>query len=255
MKVKRGRGHNSLNPGAWDGLQLLVHGVQGGGESWFDLSGFGNTGTLTNMDPATDWVTTEMGRALDFNGGYVRRDSFSAGPDQITVAAWVISDITTTYRTAVSISSSGFNTTKDWVLGHGSSVATYRFAIHDGSIQSAQSGTGFVTGEPVFLCGTYDGTTLRLFVNGRETASDTATTTLDNPTKSLNVGDRGNGNQPWDGRIGDVRIWNRALFPSEIQHLHDRPNDMLTPRSTQVAVSAPVAPVAAVAASFPACTW
>ena len=45
--------------------------------------------------------------------------------------------------------------------------------------------------------------------------------------------------------MGFVGIWSRTLLPSEAQHLHERPNDMLTRRPTQVAVGA-AAPVGAI---------
>jgi len=41
---------------------------QWGGTILRDLSGQGNHGTLTNMDPATDWVTSGGYGALDFDG-------------------------------------------------------------------------------------------------------------------------------------------------------------------------------------------
>ena len=40
----------------------------GGGSVLRDVSGRGNTGTLTNMDPATDWVSSPYGGALYFDG-------------------------------------------------------------------------------------------------------------------------------------------------------------------------------------------
>ena len=39
----------------------------GGGNRLTDYSGRGNHGTLTNMDPVTDWVGTEQGWGLDFD--------------------------------------------------------------------------------------------------------------------------------------------------------------------------------------------
>jgi hypothetical protein len=33
-----------------------------------DRSGYGNHGTLTNMDAGTDWVGSQYGWALDFDG-------------------------------------------------------------------------------------------------------------------------------------------------------------------------------------------
>jgi len=57
----------------WDDLVGYWSGLQGGGKHWYDLSGYDNLGTLTNMDPATDWVATEMGWALDFSAGKDRK--------------------------------------------------------------------------------------------------------------------------------------------------------------------------------------
>jgi hypothetical protein len=41
---------------------------EGSGALVNDASGNGNHGTLTNMDPATDWVGTPYGTAMDFDG-------------------------------------------------------------------------------------------------------------------------------------------------------------------------------------------
>lgn len=55
---------------AWDGLVgLWVPALGPTGNALFDLSGRNNHGALTNMDPATDWVGSEYGAALDFDGG------------------------------------------------------------------------------------------------------------------------------------------------------------------------------------------
>ena len=42
--------------------------TEGSGEIVHDLSGRNNHGTLTNMDPAADWVGSQSGWALDFDG-------------------------------------------------------------------------------------------------------------------------------------------------------------------------------------------
>lgn len=63
-----------------------------GGTVLRDLSGYGNHGTLTNMDPATDWVVSEGKQALDFDGSddyvvtQVKQDIFqSLG---FTISCW-----------------------------------------------------------------------------------------------------------------------------------------------------------------------
>ena len=56
-----------------------------------DSSGNNNTGTLTNMDPNTDWVTGRVGGALDFDGtnDFVQISGLMGSPAAITLAGWV----------------------------------------------------------------------------------------------------------------------------------------------------------------------
>src|SRR5262249_25047021 len=67
------------------------------------------------------------------------------------------------------------------------------------------------------LAGTYDGTTLRLYVNGTLVASQAASGTITTSTGAVRLG----GNAVWGeyfrGRIDDVRIFNRALSQAEVQ--------------------------------------
>jgi len=51
---------------------------EGRGDRVWDLSGAGHAGTLTSMDPATDWVGGSHGHALDFDG---TNDRVIVGPD------------------------------------------------------------------------------------------------------------------------------------------------------------------------------
>ena len=64
-------------------------------------------GTLTNMDPATDWVPTQRGIALDFDGGndhivYVGSVIDDSYP--VTLTAWVRSTSATVNQTVVAVS-------------------------------------------------------------------------------------------------------------------------------------------------------
>jgi len=66
-----------------------------GNSQTFDRSGRGNTGTLTAMDPLTDWVNgaTSTGQALDFDGSNDYVDFGSAlpvsGTSDRTISYWV----------------------------------------------------------------------------------------------------------------------------------------------------------------------
>jgi hydrogenase maturation factor HypE len=64
---------------------------------------------------------------------------------------------------------------------------------------------------------TYDGTTLRMFINGVQTASKVLGGSITVSTGALQIG----GNTVWGeyfkGLIDEVRIYNRALTSAEIQ--------------------------------------
>src|SRR6185436_14889938 len=73
------------------------------------------------------------------------------------------------------------------------------------------------------LATTYDGSTLRLYVNGTQVASQAASGSLTVSTGALKIG----GNAIWPewfaGRIDEVRVYNRALTAAEIQADMNRP--------------------------------
>ena len=83
------------------------------------------------------------------------------------------------------------------------------------------------------VAATYDNTTLRLYVNGVQAGSRAVTGALLTSTGALRIG----GNSVWGeffaGRIDEVRIYNRALSPGEIQ------TDMNTPLGTPPPDSTP----------------
>src|SRR4029077_13721057 len=67
-----------------------------------------------------------------------------------------------------------------------------------------------------FLTETYDGATLRLYVNGTQASAKAVTGSMANSTGPLKIG----GNSIWaewfSGLIDNVRIYNRALSAAEV---------------------------------------
>lgn len=68
---------------------------------------------------------------------------------------------------------------------------------------------------------TYDGTRLVLYVNGLQVATNPAGGTIQSTASPLWIG----GNTPYGeffrGVLDDVRVYNRALTPTEIQTIRD----------------------------------
>ena len=73
------------------------------------------------------------------------------------------------------------------------------------------------------LAATYDGTTLRLFVNGTQVASRPQTGTIATSTGALTIGGDALYGQYFPGTIDEVRVYSVALSQAQIQ------TDMKTP--------------------------
>ena len=67
------------------------------------------------------------------------------------------------------------------------------------------------------VAGTYDGTTMRFYVNGVEVASLAQTGTINTSSGALTIGGDASNGQYWSGLIDEVRIYDRALSATEIQ--------------------------------------
>jgi hypothetical protein len=108
------------------------------------------------------------------------------------------------------------------------SPSWYTFALYgDGSVGpgvrvmtqsdgNASSPTALPLNAWSHLAATYDGSMLRLFVNGVQVASAAYTGSLSTSTNPLRIGGNSGFGEYFAGVIDEVRIYYRALTPSEI---------------------------------------
>lgn len=101
---------------------------EGSGGITYDRTFNGNNGTLTNMDPATDWVVSEKGTALDFDGvnDYVEA-SRNWAPITFTVSFWLNPNNTADFNQTVTAVNSWdsfvFHTTSTGAVYTGITIA------------------------------------------------------------------------------------------------------------------------------------
>jgi hypothetical protein len=209
--------------------------VDGAGTIAYDGSGNGNHGTLTNMDPATDWLTAQTGapqlvegynRPMLFDGSNdyleVPDDSSFDTTTKVSIAAWVYAD------PSLAAGSRGGQIvyTRDGEKGYGlrmrndgSGGLEVRFSTGSGGFGHLSGSTALTAGRWYHLCGTYDTAVGRkVYVNGVLDGSDTATGNLDKGTGVIQLGTRGGGNM-FGGIFNEVIIYNSTLSLAQIQAL------------------------------------
>jgi hypothetical protein len=196
-----------------------------------DRSGYGNHGTLTNMDAGMDWVGRSVGTSLDFDGTndfidcgnsvnhqfsnsqnfsvscwFVRRSSF---PESALISCINSSD------QGWSLSPSG-NALRFPAYNTGPSVAILLNVVYH-AVAVNRNGT-----RELYLNGVINDSN-----NGGFITAANINTVIGRYYSNLNA-------FYFNGWINDVRIYNRALTPAEIRLLASEPGIGLRPERVSV---------------------
>ncbi len=232
---------NPTTTGTKPGLVAAYSFDENTGSTVNDLSGNGNNGTISNAT----WTTGKYGAALNFNGSSSRvtvPDSASLHlASGMTLEAWVKANATLSgWQDVVYkgndryyIMGSSNKNTPDagatWTSGHTNIYAT----------------SPLTAGTWTHIAATYDGATLKLFINGTQVSSKAATGTFSSSTTPLTIGSDSIYGQYFNGVIDEVRVYNTALSAAQIQ------TDMNTPlgSSGTPTVSVAVSPTTATVTS------
>ncbi|MHC4740664.1 MAG: LamG domain-containing protein [Planctomycetota bacterium] len=198
----------------------------GTGTTAQDSSGRGNTGTLTNMDPASDWVEGLIGGALHFDGtdDYVdcgNNPSLQITGTAISISAWMKLDVPEDWS-AIAMKT----TTGDWADGYGlyAQASSVNFYVGSYNLDAAKS---FVADNLWHhVVGTYDGSNVRIWVDGVEGSSFAYTGNISNADHSLELGRGADDAYNFAGTLDDIRVYNAALTEADIVSLSGLQTDL-----------------------------
>jgi len=198
--------------------------VSGDAQTIIDYSGNGHDGLTDDSDDTLDCTSVgKFNLACNFSGDNDTIEVTSSTDFQTqrpTVAAWIKSDNTAAFHQIVNYGVGGTN--RGWrLITNGTSVM---FGVRDGSTTyDAQSAFGTISqGEWHHVVGVYDGSTVKVYVDGElgtTTASFTGTIDYTSPP-NLTVGGSETQSNDYDGAIDEVRVYNRALSSTEAEKLY-----------------------------------
>ena len=222
--------------GAW--CPSLPNG--GSGNMLVDQSGYNNHGSLVNMSP-DDWVSSQYGRALDFDGvnDYINvadannlspasamSISFWAKPAALPAASngnrmWAVTKGDTSnfeYECSINSFSTSFG---KWNCAYYNLVAD--------SVRARATTADAIAGTWQHVCWTANRNNdlPDIYFNGELSNGATiavGTPTPGNGTAPLQIGRRANASDvTFNGQLDDLRLYSRILTPSEIRLLASRP--------------------------------
>ena len=186
-----------------------------------DSSGSNNDGTLNNM-AGTEWTTGQNDGALEFYGSndYVAVSNSASLQltSALTIAGWIKADSWDSGTDVDIIARKGEGSPNNYQLSVADGRATLYLDDSDGN--GFRGDTALNTGQWYHIAGTWDGTTVRIYLNGvlDNDPPDSRTGTIGTDTRPVYIGGR-SGTDLLDGILDDIRIYNRALGSDEIAQL------------------------------------
>jgi hypothetical protein len=199
---------------------------EGTGTTATDSSGNGNSGALQN---GATWTTGKSGSALNFDGVndtlYIGNwGGLTSITNRVTIATWI-------YRNAaqsghVSVAARQIGTTYDDHFYLGFEDGNYRWFVNTSNGYSNGSvGGAAPVGQWVHVVGTYDGSAVKLYVNGVQQFSTPHSGTFANDTTGVTFGAAYNNSshaaeEAFNGKLDDINIYSYALTAQQVQQLY-----------------------------------
>ena len=174
----------------------------------------GATWSQTNQSPYLQPVLN-----FDGKGDYVEIPEHTNSSNSLTVSAWARSHTPTWNQYGCLVSKRN-----PYSLHPEAGGKTIHFYIRSGVWKSVSVTPNIDITQWHHYAGTFDGTTLRLYIDGEEVASKDVPGKLDNDNGCLYIGrDIDQMSRYFNGQIAEVQVWDKALTKAELQNMMHYP--------------------------------
>ena len=196
---------------------------EGSGKTAEDVTGNGHDGKFAG---APKWVDGKFGTALEFDGEedhvVVADDAALAIEENITFMAWFSpGDVLTSRRLMVKNNSI-------FVIFDFGNKDSIDFLVKPDNTFAESTTTDWKVGEWYHFAGTFDGKTMKVYVNGKleGEAANNVPIALSDLELWIGGDDFGRPTDFFPGTIDEVRLYEKTLTEAEIQKVMETPQDV-----------------------------
>ena len=196
---------------------------EGSGTTTADASGHSLAGTLVN---GPTWTAGKYGNAVNFDGvdDFVNLGNPAAlqMTGSMTISGWINAAAFPADDAAVVSKRSDRGYQLDTTIDQGPRAIGFKLTSSSGGDMIRYGTTALAPNSWYHIAGVYDAAsrTMHVYLNGvlnDGVLVGTVTSSQQNSASNVDIGQRGGGGYGFNGRIDDVRIYNRALTAAEIQ--------------------------------------
>ena len=206
-----------------DGLVAYWSFNEGAGKTAADVTGNGHDG---KFEGAPKWVDGKFGPALEFDGETdyvaVADDDALDLAENITLMAWFSpNDVLTSRRLMVKNDSI-------FVIFDFGNTNSIDFLVKPENTFAESKTTNWTVGEWYHFAGTFDGKTMKVYVNGMLEGEAANNVPIAPSDLELWIGgdDYGRPSDFFPGKIDEVRLYEKALSEAQIQKAMNTPQDV-----------------------------
>ena len=191
-----------------------------------DATGNGNQGVVNGSVP---YVAGKVGNAFSFNANvanYVRiPNSASLQTAQMSVEYWVNFNSATNAVTVAKRNGSS----DAWQVGITYSGGNFNLQFVGEGVDRYSASLASPVGVWTHVAATYDGSTAKGYINGAQVLSEPFTLHLGSRTADIYVGNYAGSALPFDGKVDELSIYNRALSAAEVLAIYQAGSSGKTP--------------------------
>ncbi|MGC8652280.1 MAG: LamG-like jellyroll fold domain-containing protein [Candidatus Micrarchaeia archaeon] len=197
----------------------------GYGSNAYDLSGYGNTGTMQNVQWTSMPAPTSLTSAY-FNGqSSAITGNLLFGTTNLTISAWINNTGKGSYWQNIAEIYGNRNTHETLDIGVTGSggAAVIRWSNQANTFQNQPAGGTISPGKWYLVTGIWNGNknTLSVYINGDLVATGPGNGTIGTFVNGFNIGGAYPGMNVFNGTISNVQLYNTALSPQQVMQQYE----------------------------------